>query len=53
MFRSVHSANDTCGFACYIKTKAMLVHNTISELNFEHNKLPIIFHVLTKNAQMR
>ena len=27
----------------------MLVHDTISELNFGHNILPIIFHILTKN----
>ena len=48
-----HSANDICGFARHIETKTMLVHNTISELNFEHNLLPIIFHILTKIALIR
>ena len=52
-YGSVHSANDICVFACKMETKTMLVHKTISELNFEHNILPIIFHILTKNAQMR
>ena len=52
-FLSVHSDNDICGFACYIETKTMLVLNTVSELNFEHNILPVIFHILTKNAQIR
>ena len=51
-FHSVHSADDISGFA-YKETKTMLVRNTISELNFEQNILPVMFHVLTKNAQMR
>ena len=28
----------------------MLVHNNASELNFEHNMLPIIFHVFTNKG---
>ena len=50
IFRIVHSADDICD---YMETKTTIVNNNISELNFEHNILPIIFHILTQNAQMR
>ena len=52
-FGSAHSPSDICGLTCYMETKTMLVHNTISEVNLEHNILPIIFYMLTKNAQIR
>ena len=40
-FHGAHSA-DICGFAYYAEIKTMLVHSTVSELNFEHNILPVI-----------
>ena len=50
IFHSVHSANDICCFASYKETKTMLVHITISELNFQTQYITCHVPYLNQNC---